>query len=372
MPTIVPIPRPDSPEAEPHPLLTPLHEAELEFERDAYGHTDFVDTLAARVVGLAGSPYVDNRTVLAVADGTDSDAPASDSVLAYCDMSFPLAEDLQNVMFHLAVRPSAPDPDALRADLLAVVEDEARRRDRSIFMTWAFYPGPLATGSNAIPAQSGTGAVDGTRAPSRFLTERGFVLEQAERQSVLRIPADREAFARRLTAMRDEAEAFAGEGYEVIRWVGPTPEDLLDDMAVLRSRMSTDAPVAGLAFEEADWDAERVRVGDRRSAARQQDWVTTVVRHTPSGLLAGYTDLYWHRDRPEGVFQEDTLVRSDHRGHRLGMLIKAANLLALLDENPHGDRVHTWNAAENEYMLSINEALGFEINGFEGAWQRRG
>lgn len=372
MPTLVEIPRPDAADAAPHPLLRALHAAEEEVEQNAYGHTDFVDPPAARVVGLLPSPYTENVTVVALADGADPHDPATDSVLGFCDMTFPQQEDLANVMFHLAVRPSAPDADALRAALFGALTERSEARARSTYLTWVFYAGPIATGPDAVAARSGTGAVDGRRPDSRFLLDHGFELEQTERQSLLRIPADRGAFARRVAAMRDEVHDFAGDTYELLSWSGPTPDDVVDDMAVLRSRMSVDVPSADLSLGEERWDAERVRTADERSRRRGFDVLTAVVRHRPSGSLAGYTQLYWRADAPAAVFQEDTLVHGDHRGHRLGMLIKAANLASLLEVNPDADRVHTWNATENSFMLAINEALGFEMNGVEGAWQRRG
>ena len=67
--------------------------------------------------------------------------------------------------------------------------------------------------------------------------------------------------------------------------------------------------------------------------------------------------------------QDDTLVAAGHRGHRLGMLVKIANLRRLA-ELPRVERVTTFNAAENEHMLAINVALGFRPAGWDGEWQR--
>ncbi|MFV0405376.1 MAG: hypothetical protein ACK5LN_00900 [Propioniciclava sp.] len=68
----------------------------------------------------------------------------------------------------------------------------------------------------------------------------------------------------------------------------------------------------------------------------------------------------------------DTLVRADHRGHRLGMLVKTANLAQLQRLNPFAERIHTWNAAENAPMLAINLALGFQTVAVHGGWHRHG
>ena len=60
-----------------------------------------------------------------------------------------------------------------------------------------------------------------------------------------------------------------------------------------------------------------------------------------------------------------------HRGHRLGMLVKAANLGGRRPGWPSVRSVLTWNASENQHMLSINIALGFRPAGYEGEWQKR-
>ena len=67
--------------------------------------------------------------------------------------------------------------------------------------------------------------------------------------------------------------------------------------------------------------------------------------------------------------QEDTLILHEHRGHRLGMLIKAVNLRALRTASPESSSVLTYNAEENRHMLDVNEALGFVPIGYEGAWR---
>ncbi|WP_461164784.1 hypothetical protein [Arthrobacter sp. R4-81] len=80
-----------------------------------------------------------------------------------------------------------------------------------------------------------------------------------------------------------------------------------------------------------------------------------------------------HTDGPKThvVLQEDTLVASDRRGHRLGMLVKIANIRRAQEAWPAARSVLTWNASENRHMLAINTSLGFKPSGFEGEWQKR-
>ncbi len=65
------------------------------------------------------------------------------------------------------------------------------------------------------------------------------------------------------------------------------------------------------------------------------------------------------RHDPGMVFQWGTLVHPDHRGHRLGMATKVANLAWVQREAPGRERVYTMNAEVNQQMVGINEALGF-------------
>ncbi len=49
----------------------------------------------------------------------------------------------------------------------------------------------------------------------------------------------------------------------------------------------------------------------------------------------------------------------EHRGHRLGLLLKVENLRWVRREAPHLTRLDTWNANDNPHMIAINEALGY-------------
>jgi RimJ/RimL family protein N-acetyltransferase len=57
------------------------------------------------------------------------------------------------------------------------------------------------------------------------------------------------------------------------------------------------------------------------------------------------------------------VVARPHRGHRLGLLVKAAMLQWLTGAEPRLRKVATFNAASNRHMIAINEELGFEVSG---------
>ena len=73
---------------------------------------------------------------------------------------------------------------------------------------------------------------------------------------------------------------------------------------------------------------------------------------------------------PTHCWQQITIVEPKHRGHRLGALVKVANLRYYLEREPSTKIIDTFNAAVNSYMISINEEMGFRpLYSFQN-WQR--
>jgi hypothetical protein len=96
--------------------------------------------------------------------------------------------------------------------------------------------------------------------------------------------------------------------------------------------------------------------------------VETVARHVATGRLVGYTDLVVAPGTPDLAVQGDTLVLREHRGHRLGLALKVANLRALQAALPHVTTLRTWNADTNTPMLAVNRRMGFEPTGVTREW----
>ncbi|SDR71196.1 GNAT family N-acetyltransferase [Agrococcus carbonis] len=222
-----------------------------------------------------------------------------------------------------------------------------------------------AEGEAGLRPASGHGAI-AVDAPTRLATSLGYALEQVDRISELDVEAARADLERH----RADALAHAGDVYEARSWQGATPPELQDAMAALRARMATDAPSAGLDVDDEQWDAARVQRLEEEVTGSGRTLLQAVAIHRDSGEAVAFTVLVLP-DAGRPAFQEDTLVRADHRGHRLGMLVKTENLLQLGRLHPDRTRVITWNASENRPMLAVNEALGFVAVGAEGAWQKR-
>ena len=85
---------------------------------------------------------------------------------------------------------------------------------------------------------------------------------------------------------------------------------------------------------------------------------STVVALDGDRQVVGYSDLSIPLDDPENIHQWGTIVRRDHRGHRLGLALKARNLLEVQLEHPGRQVVHTANAEVNEAWSPSTSASG--------------
>ncbi|MCU1409483.1 MAG: family N-acetyltransferase [Rhodoglobus sp.] len=225
---------------------------------------------------------------------------------------------------------------------------------------------PIAEGpGERLPSPTGFGSIVADREEVRFLQARGYRLEQIERLSRLALPvAD-------VDALVAAAQERSGPDYRLQFWVGRTPERWQADIAELGTRMSTDAPTAGLEEPEDVWTVERVIEADDR-AERMSPRVrhAAAVEHIPTGRLVGYTILSVPRQVHRAVDQYATIVMREHRGHKLGMLLKVGNLAHLARVRPGHPSVMTFNAEENRHMLDVNEAVGFVPVANESAWRK--
>jgi RimJ/RimL family protein N-acetyltransferase len=79
-------------------------------------------------------------------------------------------------------------------------------------------------------------------------------------------------------------------------------------------------------------------------------------RADSTGEFAGMTRVYvFGGGRAE---QDDTTVLASHRGHRLGLRMKAEMIRWLAAAEPDLAQIETWNDATNAPMIRVNVALG--------------
>jgi GNAT superfamily N-acetyltransferase len=192
-------------------------------------------------------------------------------------------------------------------------------------------------------------------APAEYLAQAlGARPLHAERRRLLDLS---ELDPARLTSVIEDSRRH-GANYSTVSWRDRTPVELVDEMAALTALMSTDPPQGELDLEAETWDADRYLERERSVIRQGREHLVVAARDDRTGHLAGFTDLAASRGAEVG-YQWATIVHRDHRGHRLGMLMKALNLQWLLTELPHVRCLNTWNAEENTYMVSVNEALGY-------------
>jgi GNAT superfamily N-acetyltransferase len=162
----------------------------------------------------------------------------------------------------------------------------------------------------------------------------------------------------RLTEL-EQSTLEAAAGYSIVTWVDHTPEPFIDDMAELNALMSTDPPQGDLDLEPQAWDAKRYLEREASIIERGRRHLTAAARETATGRLVGFTDFGVPAGDGKVGYQWDTIVRGEHRGHRLGLRLKVANLRELLTQLPQVRYLNTWNANDNRHMIAVNEQLGF-------------
>ncbi|WP_309129413.1 GNAT family N-acetyltransferase [Microbacterium sp.] len=277
-------------------------------------------------------------------------------------------------LYHAVAEPTSAEIDlmvlpenwgrGIEQALLARVEEEVRRLGRTVIQSWTLHRADR-TGTMLTPA-TGWGQIPQSPLATLLLSS-GYALEQVERTSAFDLHADPAPIEHAL----DAALSAAGDEYRLVEWTLPTPPEFREGYAWALSRMSTDAPSGGLEVDEETWDAERIARRDARFIDGGQTVSVAAVEHVPTGSLAAFNELAIGAD-PRGVTRQYcTLVLKEHRGHRLGIIVKCANILRWRRIAPLSPRISTFNAEENRPMLDINEALGFVPVSYAGAWQKR-
>jgi GNAT superfamily N-acetyltransferase len=254
---------------------------------------------------------------------------------------------------------TAPDQAALAESLVERAHEEAARLGRSTLIASA-----VGGATGPVTARTGFGGGDPTHPDTAPLVARGYALEQVYRVSVAELSALPDLDARHAGALE------RASGYELVHWTGETPQEHRASMCALHERMSIDAPVAGLAWEQEVWDDARLTEFEQSKQQGGRVFLTVAARQRDSGELGGFTTLILPATGTTAR-QHDTLVTRPHRGHGLGMLMKLDNLLRLRAARPELVRVVTWNAEENRHMLDVNEASGFLPVSYEAQWQWR-
>jgi GNAT superfamily N-acetyltransferase len=158
--------------------------------------------------------------------------------------------------------------------------------------------------------------------------------------------------------------------YRMLTFMAPWPAEYMEDQCELARRMSTDEPPGDGAHEEEVWDARRLAEEAELLRARGLRKLAAVAQHAATGRLVAFSELLLAPDAPAEAWQMATLVHPEHRGHRLGLAVKLANLGALAAAAPLVRRIVTGNATGNAPMIAVNDVMGFEVVGSGQFWQK--
>jgi RimJ/RimL family protein N-acetyltransferase len=158
--------------------------------------------------------------------------------------------------------------------------------------------------------------------------------------------------------------------YEIRSWRGPVPEELVASFATISASLMTEAPVGEVEREAEVADVAVLR--DDEALQEKQGRVPYItVAVDRAGTVVAFTTLMTTVHEPGRGYQWGTVVDRAHRGHRLGIAVKAANLRALQQHDPPVREVFTYNAEGNAHMVAINDALGFVAVERLGEFQKR-
>ena len=247
---------------------------------------------------------------------------------------------------HLSELVLAVHPDMRRRGIGRALDDQVVRRmrelGRSTILTMCDEP-PGTEGSSV-------GRLGGVAL--------GYAVAQEEVRRDLDLPLD----PQRVADLERTCRPYALD-YEIRTWWDRYPDDLVGDRARLSEAMAADIPKDEMDWRDEVWDAERVRRTEQVIQEMDRTFVSGGAVHVPSGRLVAYTDMGLPRAEPRRAYQWDTLVLREHRGHRLGMLMKLAALQELHARYPQTQYISTWNAKENAPMIAVNDALGARTNG---------
>ncbi|MCX5174127.1 GNAT family N-acetyltransferase [Streptomyces virginiae] len=149
----------------------------------------------------------------------------------------------------------------------------------------------------------------------------------------------------------------APPGYRLTGWTGTVPDHLADAFAQAKNAMN-DMPMGDLDYGTTAWDGDRVRAMAEVIADRGDTLLTVAAVHDDT-TMAGYTEIVLPQGTPTRAQQYDTAVAPAHRGHGLGLWVKAAMVRRLRAEHPDVLEIETDNAEDNVHMLAVNHRLGY-------------
>ena len=263
-----------------------------------------------------------------------------ETVIGVAQAWLPLLDNVDKMWFHVHVHPDHRRRGAGTA-LVERILQRARDEGRREVLTEALVP---ATSTGDHPYE-------------RFAGATGLEVASTDRVRLLALPLP----PGRLESLAGDARPRWADAYRLETHVNGLPDALVAGYCRVSNQLGVDAPSGEVDFEAESLDPETYRqyleLGRRQGRTR----LTTVAVERRSGTVVAYTDLILPSGAPSHAWQWGTLVDREHRGHRLGLAVKVANLQRLQADHPERTIVGTGNDETNSWMVGINEALGFEL-----------
>lgn len=300
------------------------------------------------------------------------------------EVRLPLIVETRSAHIFLTVDPEH-ESEGVGADLLAAAEAVAQAEARRVIVIHSEHPGPqdiqgdgrIGSGTDMLPivdpdawvrAADQSGRLPVSNRQTRFAARFGYELQTVSDVSRITVPLD-EQQRRSLMA---EVETYDGaENYRTHTWVGSSPDNWLDSLARLHERIPSDSFVPPRLWDPEPWDPERVRRTELLRADNGDISLMSVVEHVPSEQLVGMTELVLPGPKATICFQDETVVLREHRGRRLGLRLKLANLDLLALQAPGVESVYVWTHSGNTQMNRVNRSVGAKVLGRSAVWSRR-
>ena len=294
------------------PLLRRFWEVEQAAQRADRDYPVLRDWAAIRLSATEPTPRAKHVWMVA---WVDDEVVATNDVLLALDENSHLVEMEINVL-----------PEFRRRGIGRALHEEAVR---------------VAEGRRTLLGEANA-PLDGEGPARAFAEALGYTSQHQEHHLVLDLPASPPAVE-------------VDDGWVIRTWVDRCPPELRESYVRLRNQMEQDVPRGDLDVAPAAYTVDRLAEEEVRMA-KAYTWIVAVAER--DGELGGYSRVAL----PHGgdlAWQDDTLVMPEHRGHRLGLRLKAATLAILTSDHPERTVIHTWTDPHNTAMYRTNERFGF-------------
>lgn len=253
-----------------------------------------------------------------------------------------LVENRESAAFRINVLPEFRRQ-GIGSQLLALIANVAGRADRPLLQ---------AHTSGRIPAGEA------------FMTRLGAIKGLESRVHQLDLA---ELDLKVVRGLIDDAGRRAEE-FDLLFWTGPYPEEHIEAIAELHNVINHQ-PRGTLEANDITFTPDHVRVIEHQAFANGSERWSLYAREKTTGKLAGFTQVYWHPNRPTLLQQSFTGVFPEYRNRGLGRWLKLAMLEKVITHKPHIRFVRTDNANSNAAILRINTLIGFKNYSSSTTWQ---